>query len=233
MKNPNPRDLRIGQFLSRCGLCSRREAADFLRKHKVIFEGKQIQELNFRISEDATILVDGKPTKVMHQEIVVLFNKPPGYICSHNEQRGKKSMFRLLPKTYKSLFFAGRLDEMSRGLVILSGDGDLIYSLSHPSHEIEKEYIVRLSRPIDERERQKLLQGIYCQNEKLFAHRVETIHPTCYRIVLTQGKNRQIRRMFARLGVDIKDLERTRIGSFELGDLSQGQYRVIAHKKPA
>lgn len=219
--------LRIGQFLSRSGICSRREAKEFLQAHTIVFQKQVIQDLNFKLPEDAIIYVDGKKVSLPKEKIIVLLNKPAGYVCSHREQKGQKSIFRLLPKEWSHLFFAGRLDENSRGLVVLSNDGDLIYKLSHPSQKVKKEYLVKINRPLSEIEKTKLLKGVYDHGEKLRALDIEEIRPAYYRIFLQEGKKRQLRRMFSQLGLTVLDLQRISVGEFRLGNLAEGNYELL------
>lgn len=216
---------RIGRYLSHLGLCSRRTAADFLSSHQVIHNGERITRPDYKLEPDAMVLVDGKSYRASAETEIILLNKPTGYVCSHKAQKGQRSIFTLLPPEYSSYYFAGRLDVDSRGLVVLSNKGDLIYKLTHPSNKTEKHYRVHLSRPLDNRELEKVTHGVYHRGDKLRASTIDPLPSKAhYLMVLTEGKNREIRRIFSTFGIDVIDLYRTSIGPYLIGDLEEGNY---------
>ncbi len=226
-KNPEADSLRIGQFLSRAGCCSRRDAVAFLKSNQVIYRGERVLDPSARIGKEDKIIVNGKSVRIAASNLILLLNKPVGYSCSHREQRGQKSIFRLLPREHANIFFAGRLDTNSRGLVVLSYDGDLIYRLTHPSQETEKEYQVTLSRPITAAEMERALAGVWDRHEKLRFRQIEQTRPAHCRVVLTEGKNREIRRLFARLGIEVRDLQRVRMGDYLLPEIPEGRWQQL------
>ena len=219
--------IRIGKFLSTAGIIPRRKVPEFLEKNQVIYQGKRIQDLNFYLPKEAVIWVNGKRVSLPKERIILLLHKPIGYVCSHRERRGEKSIFRLLPKEYRHFFFAGRLDKDSRGLVLLSNDGDLIYSLIHPRSEVIKKYLVRVQRPLSEKEEKRLLQGVYWGKEKLTFSSLIRKKPALYEIHLKEGKKRHIRRAFQKIGVEVKDLFRFQIGPYSIGEIPEGKFIVI------
>jgi len=219
--------LRIGKFLAHAGVCSRREAADFLKNNDVFINGKKIIDLNHQVRSDDFLVVNGDPV-ILKKIKVILLNKPAGYVCTHKEQKNQKSIFRLLPEEMGRYFFAGRLDEESRGLVVLSNDGDLIYQLTHPTRKTTKIYHVHSSRPLSSDEMEKIRRGVWSKKEKL---NVDSIKPlfkkASYEIYLHEGKNREIRRIFESLGLTIIDLYRISIANYSIEGIEEGKYTVI------
>jgi len=235
--------LRIGKLLARAGLAPRRQTADFLRDHSVVVNGEHITELNYSYEGDLAALdlkVDGKSIKLANENQVLLLHKPRGVVCSHRTQhiRGKplKTIFDLVaaPRPgsgttdFHSWFFAGRLDVSSEGLVLLSNDGDHVFALTHPSHGTLKKYFVRTSRPLSAAEILRAEKGVMDKGDKL---RFEKVIPLAtiaqYEVHLKEGKNREIRRVLERLGVYARQLVRTQLGPYELGDLKAGEFRLF------
>ena len=223
--------VRIGRFLSQVGLCSRRGAADFLKEHEVLFLGRRISDLSFKIDEDQLanpVRVDGKEYHWRRQQEVILLNKPVGYVCSHKTFPNEKSVFTLLEPSQRDYFFAGRLDKNSRGLVVFSNNGQLIYRLTHPSFEVKKVYHVHVRPPLDKASIQKSLKGLSDGKDKLRFDKLEPLkHPGHYEVVLHRGKNREIRRLMKRLGRWVIDLKRVQIGDFRLDDLQEGRSKSL------
>lgn len=221
--------VRIGRYLSMLGVCSRREAADFLKTNEVLEDGRRITELNHRVTNGSPLTINGKALRPQKIGGTVLLNKPPGYICSHREySKGidrPQSIFRLLPKAMVRYYYAGRLDVESRGLVVLSNDGDLIYRLSHPKFGVEKRYIVKTTRPLSVAELRRIAAGVWSQGDKLKPDNIKPLQrKPCYEITLHEGKNREIRRIFEVLNIDIVDLQRVSLGPYSLGDIKEGKF---------
>ena len=227
--------IRIGKLLARAGVAPRRATAAYLVEHEVAIDGVRIEELNYTIPESqlATIVltVDGKQVNASTGDSVILFNKPTGVVSSHRTQkvRGKnlKTIFDLLPAVYKTWFFAGRLDVSSDGLMVLSNDGDHIFALSHPKHGVLKKYFVRTSRPLSPADIARAEKGIMDKGERLkFEKIIPLDKPAHYEMHLREGKNREIRRLLERLGVYARELTRTELGPYQLGDLKPGEFIV-------
>ena len=213
--------------MAHAGVCSRRDAADFLQTNIVIHEGRQIQDLNFQVPVNASLEINGKTIKLNETKIVLL-HKPRGFVCTHREQKNQKSIFRLLPDNMKRYFYAGRLDEDSRGLVLLSNDGDLVYRLTHPSTKTSKIYHAHISRPLSPGETEKIMRGIWSAGEKLFVDSIEPLDKKAlYEIHLHEGKNREIRRIFEALHLDVIDLFRLKIGDYEIDGIPEGEFVIF------
>ena len=218
--------MRINKRLVELGLSDSRRKADMaITAGEVTVNGK-IADLGTIVEPDDTVLMKGKLGE-NKKPIYVAFNKPVGYVCSHIAQGNSKTIFSLLPKSFANLKIAGRLDEDSSGLVILSSDGDFIHTLSHPSSNKEKEYIVILNKPFLALDLKLLKDGVEIDGENRSFKKIAKLNVTTYRLTLTEGRNRQIRRMFECLGYEVMHLQRVRVAKFEIGTLSSGKHMVI------
>ena len=227
-KSESPLTFRIGKFLAHAGVCTRRGAAEFLATNEIWFNNLKISDLNLKIPAEATLIINGRTVSLASTEIVLL-NKPAGFVCTHKEQKNQKSIFRLLPESMKHYFFAGRLDEESRGLMVLSNNGSFIYNLSHPSMEVQKIYEVSISRPLSPQEIEKIKRGIWSKGEKLRVDNiVELANKTTYELTLHEGKNREIRRIFESLGIQVHDLYRIRLGDYWIDSINEGSYVCLS-----
>lgn len=225
--------IRIGKLLARAGIAPRRATASFLEEHDVRIDGIRITELNYAVAEETLgslkLTVDGKPVTLVTDDVVLLFHKPKGVVCSHRTQkiRGKelRTIFDFLPAEYGTWFFAGRLDVSSSGLMVLSNDGDHIFELSHPKHGVLKKYFVRTSRPLSPADITRAEKGVMDKGEKLkFEKVIPQAKPAHYEIHLKEGKNREIRRILERLGVFARELVRTELGPYVLEGIEAGKF---------
>lgn len=226
-------EYRISRLLSYLGITSRRKAPDFLLNNDVQYRGKKITELNTKINinSESILLINGHEYPLEKKFEYILFHKPPGYIVSHLEKKNQKSVFRLLPNKIQSYYYAGRLDKESRGLMILSNDGDYIYQLTHPSHGIVKKYIVQTSRPLSTNELKKIEKGVFYKNIRYRFHSIQNIDKSNhYEIHLSEGKNREIRKVMEKFGVRVLDLHRFQLGSYTLSGLQEGKWRKTDKK---
>jgi 23S rRNA pseudouridine2605 synthase len=172
------------------------------------------------------VKVDGKLVHAVRQLTLVL-HKPSGFVSTRTDPHARDTIFDLLPAKFPRLFNVGRLDAQTEGLLILTNDGELTQRLAHPRYKIDKEYEVTLNRKWDPALGSKLFRGIFLDDTRAQIARLQPISPTCLRVVLRQGINRQIRRMFEAIGYKVKRLVRIRIGSLRLGDLPCGHWRAL------
>lgn len=223
--------LRLGQYLARAGLCARRDAALFLKEHVVKHNGEIIDRLDYRLNENDILEINGENVAPIPELVILLLNKPVGYVCTHKSQYNQKTIFSLLPKEIGRLFIAGRLDSDSRGLLLLSNHGNFVNKISHPKFGIEKTYIVTTSRPVTEKEKLEMKNGIFEGKDKLrFLDIRDGNVPARYKVILNEGKNREIRRVFKYFNVHVKDLERISIGPYKMGDLPEGKFICLNPK---
>ncbi len=224
--------MRINRYLAAAGYGSRRACEDLVRAGKVSINGHFLRDLAVTVEPGDDVRVAGKPARTTTAAYLVL-HKPRGVICSRSDERGRTTIFEYVPAHYGRLFHVGRLDKDSEGLIILTNDGALAQRLTHPSHEIEKEYEVVLDREFDVKEAPKLLRGFSIEGGRAKMERIWPAGPAAVRVVLRQGLKRQIRLMFYRLGYEVKRLSRVRIGPVEITHLPNGHWRPLKAREIA
>ncbi|MDF1849412.1 MAG: pseudouridine synthase [Verrucomicrobiales bacterium] len=224
---PN-RGIRLNKFLASCDVGSRRGCEEFIRTGRVEINGDIVTDLSRRVLPDDHVKFDGKLLQ-KKTPLTLALNKPVKYLCTRDDPQGRKTIYDLIPKKFSGLHYIGRLDYQSSGLIMMTNCGELTEHLSHPRFHVEKEYVVHLDRPFDSVETQKLLDGIHLSEGLAKAESLNFETRRRLRMVLTQGYNRQIRRMFSKLGYKVKRLERVRIGSLVLPGLSTGDYQILNH----
>lgn len=219
--------MRLNKFLSEHTELSRRNADVAIANGRVKVNGKQAV-LGLPVEESDIVELDGQVLRKTAPKVVtILLHKPTGYICSKNGQ-GSKTVYDLLPKVYKSLNIAGRLDKDSSGLVVMTSDGSLLNELTHPSNNKEKSYIVSIDKVLWPEDQKKLLSGTDIGDERPSKFkRVKKQSDKTYEIVLEEGRNRQIRRAFESLGYVVTKLHREQLGRFRLGKLKEKELLIL------
>ncbi|HEY5743957.1 MAG TPA: pseudouridine synthase [Terrimicrobiaceae bacterium] len=223
----------MNRFLAAAGFGSRRGCEELIREGKVSLNGHFIRDLATIVRPGDDVRVAGKPPPRQSPLVHILLHKPKGVLCTRSDERARPTVFDFVPPHFGRLFHAGRLDKDSEGLILLTNDGDLSQRLTHPTHEVEKEYDVFLDKPFDSRHTAKLLRGFVIVGGRARAERVEMATPTLLKVVLRQGIKRQIRLMFFHLGYEVERLVRTRIGRVKLGTLQPGHWRLLDHREVA
>lgn len=226
--SPEP-GVRLNRYLASCGLGSRRKCEDLIRDGRIEINGRVVIDLATKVLPGDYVRYDGRVVR-MDEEVTLLLHKPKGYLCTKEDPEERRTVYDLIPQKFHTLNHVGRLDYESRGLLLLTNSGSLNATLTHPRHAVQKEYEVTLDRPFDPTLTPRLLEGIRLSDGLARAESVRFQSRKKLTVVLTQGYNRQIRRMFAKLGYKVRDLERTRIGSLTAPDLADGGYRVLNPK---
>ncbi len=216
---------RINKYLSEVGFCSRREADRMLEHGRITVNGV-VPEMGTKVSDEDEILVDGVSIRKTEEEhVYIALNKPVGIVCTTDTKREKDNIIDFLNHP-KRVFPIGRLDKPSEGLILLTSDGDIVNRILRARNNHGKEYIVRVDKPITPQFLHKMRNGIPILGTVTNKCEVEQIDTLSFRIVLTQGLNRQIRRMCEYLGYEVKKLKRIRIMNIKL-DLPVGKWRDL------
>ena len=222
--------MRLNRYLALCGLGSRRACEEIILGGGVRVNGRAVRELATMVQPGDTVVARGRVVRPAESRFL-LMHKPSGALSSRASQGGKPTIYDLLPRDAGNLPHVGRLDADSEGLLLLTNDGALAQALTHPSRHVEKEYDVVLDRTFDAKFVPKLLKGIYLEEGRAKAAHVHIEGANKLRLVLTQGLNRQIRRMFAALGYKVKRLTRTRLGPLRLGRLPRSAWRELTARE--
>ncbi|MBR4321641.1 MAG: rRNA pseudouridine synthase [Treponema sp.] len=222
-------EVRLQVFLAHAGVASRRASEKIILDGRVAVNGLVVTELGTKVSSKDKITLDGKELSLEEQKRYVLLYKPLGYVCTQSDEKGRPCAVDLLREKYSErLYNVGRLDMFSHGALLFTNDGDFAARLSHPSAEIEKEYVVESSLPLPRYLVEDFKRGIRVDGVFYKAKDAEEINSHKMRIVLVEGKNREIRRVFENAGVAIRNLCRVRIGNLELGQMEPGQFRDLS-----
>lgn len=219
--------MRLNRFLSLCGLGSRRGVENLVREGRVTVNGSVVNELAVQIGDDDAVTVDGRPVRP-EKPIVLVLNKPKGYLCTREDTHERATIYDLLPLRFQKLHHVGRLDKDSEGLILLTNRGDLSHRLLHPSEGVEKEYEVRLEKEFDPTHVPKLIHGVMTAEGFAKAERVYVESVWKVNVVLKQGLKRQIRLMFYEIGYEVERLVRTRIGGLKLYGLPKGGWKELS-----
>lgn len=216
---------RINKYLSEVGYCSRRAADKLLEEGRITING-QIPELGTKVSDDDEIEVDGVSIRKTEEDhVYIAFNKPIGIVCTTDTRREKNNIIDYINHP-KRIFPIGRLDKPSEGLILLTSDGDIVNKILRSKNNHGKEYIVRVDKPITPKFLDKMRNGVPILDTVTKKCEVEQLDTMSFRIVLTQGLNRQIRRMCEYLGYDVKKLKRIRVLNIHL-DVPLGKWRDL------
>ena len=211
-----------------CGVASRRASEAIILEGRVTVNGETARELGTKVSASDRVLVDGKEIFMEETKRYVLLNKPAGYVCSLSDEKGRPVAADLLKDAYSErLYNVGRLDMFSSGLILFTNDGDFARTLSHPSAELEKEYIVDSSVPLPRNLAEDFMKGVRVDGVFYRCRDAVELNSHRMRIVLIEGKNREIRKVFESREIGIKRLMRVRIGNVGVSGLQFGQFRDL------
>lgn len=222
------KDVRINRFLSDAGVCSRREADRYIEAGKVEIDGK-IAELGARVNEDNIVSLNGKEIKRENRLVLIAFNKPRGIVCT-TDRREPNNIIDFINYGMR-IYPIGRLDKDSEGLILLTNDGSIVNKILRAEYGHEKEYIVKVNRPVTQEFIDKMSSGVPILDTITNECEIKQTDKFGFRILLTQGLNRQIRRMCEFLGYRVLDLKRVRIMHIELGKLKTGTYRNVTDQE--
>lgn len=216
--------IRLNKYLSDAGVCSRRQADRWIEEGSVTVDG-ETASMGMKIAPDSKVCVHGKPVKKEEEKVLLAMNKPAGIVCTA-EKREKNNIVDYM-KYPKRIYPVGRLDKDSTGLLLLTNDGELVNKIMRAGNYHEKEYLVSVNRPVTEEFCRQMSRGVAILDTVTRPCKVEKTGEKSFRIILTQGLNRQIRRMCEALGYRVVTLQRVRIMNIRLGSLKEGTWRTI------
>ena len=228
--------MRLNKYIAQAGICSRRKADQLIANGNVKINGGVVTEMGAQVEEGDKVVVNGKPVDAAGaKKVYVVVNKPLGYVTTMEDDKERATVADLVSDIPERLFPVGRLDYNTTGLLIMTNDGDLTYSLTHPKHEVYKTYVATVSRIISYARLNKLRKGVDIGGFVTSPAFVKVIkqnpRSAVVEIKIREGKNRQVRKMFAAVGNRVQTLERTAIGDLRLGRLKEGHYRKLTRQE--
>lgn len=230
------KEIRINKYLAQCNVGSRREAEKYILAGEVKVNGKIITQLSYavKVDEDEVCYKD-KVIKPDTENVYIMLNKPKKYLVSTKDDFGRKTVYDLLPDLQTNLFYIGRLDYMTEGLLLLTNDGDFADKVIHPKYKLPKVYKVVAQGKIDEMQVEKLRSGVVFDGRKtspakvFIKHRTE--NKTTLKLTIYEGRKRQVRRMLKAVGSEVLELKRLQIGHLNLGKLPIGMWRYLTRNE--
>lgn len=223
--------MRLQKYLAHAGLCSRRKAEEYILAGRIKINGITISELGTKVDPSDSVFFDEKPVLLSRDQpkIYLALNKPEGYVTSCSQKKTKIVMD--LIDMDERIYPVGRLDKDSKGLILLTNDGELHNKLSHPSFDHEKEYLVTTVDPVSDKALRSMAEGVMIDEVKTRKATVKRISDKQFCIVLKEGRNRQIRKMVQKTGNEVDTLLRIRIANITLGKLKEGAWRHLTREE--
>lgn len=223
--------MRINKYLADAGICSRRKADELIKAGKVKVNGEVMTTPGYDVQDDDEVVYEGQAVRPLMNKVYYLLNKPVGCVTSVTDDRDRMTVIDLFADNDERLFPVGRLDYNTAGVLFVTNDGDFSYHLTHPKHQIEKLYQVRIAGMISKEDVSKLRHGVDIGGFVTSRARVDVVswtkHSTILEVTIHEGKNRQVRRMFEAVGKHVEELTRLSVGGIGLGHLKPGQYRKL------
>lgn len=217
--------MRLGKYLAHAGVASRRKSEAIIAAGRVTVDGRQVTDPAFGVSGSEEVKVDGAPVESEPREVWMV-NKPLDVVSTADEPGRRQAVVDLVPSDLR-LYPVGRLDVDSTGLILVTNDGELANRLSHPRYEVPKTYRVKMGRPVTGRMVERLTQGVELEDGPTAPAEVRTLGPDEIEVTISEGRNRQVRRMAEAVGNRVTALERTGFGSLRLGRLPPGRHRLL------
>lgn len=224
------RGIRLQKFLAQAGVASRRSSEELIVAGRVTINGRAATELGVRVQPKDDVRVDGRRIRPAPPQWFAL-HKPRGYMSTRSDPEGRRTLYDLVPPPMRRLFYVGRLDFDSEGLVLLTNDGDTAHRLLHPRYGIDREYDVELDHQVDDTALEQLRRGVQLDDGPARARTVRRKGNRRVVLTLREGRKREVRRMFAELGYDVKRLRRVRYGPIRLDELPSGEWRALDERE--
>ena len=227
--------MRLNKYLADCGVDSRRNCDGIIAEGRVKVNGKTVRELGTVVDEERdSVTLDGRRIRPK-RNVYLMLHKPKGYVTTVKDELGRKTVMELLKDVKARIYPVGRLDYDTEGLLLLTNDGDLSFRLTHPSNEVPKTYVVRISGKISKESISALQNGVEIDGRKTAPAKVDLLdqdeHHSRLELTIREGRNRQIKKMFEAVGHEVEFLRRSAIGDLRLGGLTRGTYRYLTEKE--
>ncbi len=223
--------MRINKYIADAGVCSRRKADELIANGNVKINGITVKEMGVDVGRGDVVEVNGRVIETASKKVYVVVNKPVGMITSMDDEKDRATVAEIVADIPERLFPVGRLDYNTTGLLIMTNDGELTYRLTHPKHEVYKTYVAKVDGVISDARVAKLRRGVDIGGFVTSPAKVRVLRQmpryAVVEISIREGKNRQVRRMFATVGNRVRELKRTQIGEIKLGRLKEGHYRKL------
>ncbi len=226
--------MRLNKFIAHCGICARRQAAEYVKQGLVTVNGEVEPNPGYLVQPEDKVTFKGEPVSIEERKVYILMNKPKNVITTANDEKGRKTVLEIVGKKVKERIFpVGRLDRMTTGLLLLTNDGDLAKRLSHPKHKVQKFYIATLDKPINRVDMERILKGLELEDGIAHVDGLDYVDGKKDEvgIELHIGKNRIVRRIFEHLGYEVIKLDRTYYAGLTKKDIGRGHFRHLTEKE--
>lgn len=221
---------RLNKYIASCGICSRRKADELIQNGKVKVNEQIVTNLGMQVSETDVVKVEDKIISKEEKKVYIVLNKPKGYVTTNNEQFNRKSVIDLIHEDVR-VYPVGRLDMYTEGLLILTNDGEFSNKLMHPRNKIEKTYVITTDTNVTKEQIENLKNGVDIGDYFTNPAKVRMIGNNKVEVIISEGKNRQVRRMCESVGINLLNLRRTKVGKIDLGTLQTGKYRYLTEEE--
>ena len=221
---------RLNKYIASCGICSRRKADELIEAGKVKVNDQIVTNLGMQVSDTDVVKVEDKVISKEEKKVYIVLNKPKGYVTTNNEQFNRKSVIDLIHEDVR-VYPVGRLDMYTEGLLILTNDGEFSNKLMHPRNKIEKTYVVTTDTNVTKEQIENLKNGVDIGDYFTKPAKVKIVGNNKVEIIISEGKNRQVRRMCDSVGINLLNLRRTKVGKIDLGTLQTGKYRYLTEEE--
>ncbi len=221
---------RINKYIASCGICSRRKADELISQGKVEINGQVVTDMGHKVDTNDIVKINGKLITKEEEKVYIVLNKPKGYVTTSSDQFNRKNVIDLINENVR-VYPIGRLDMYTEGLLLLTNDGEFANAIMHPRNKIEKTYVVTTDTNITQGQIDKLKNGVDIGDYITKPAKVRIISKDKIEIIISEGKNRQVRRMCDAVEINLLNLKRIKIGNIELGKLQTGKYRYLTNKE--
>ena len=222
-------EIRLQKYMADCGVASRRKCEEIILQGKVKVNGIKVTELGTKVTEEDEVSVNGEVIKKVFKKVYIAMNKPVGYITSVSDEFDRPTVMNLVEdEIHTRVYPVGRLDFDTEGLLIMTNDGDLTFKLTHPKHTIFKTYVATLNEVPHPKDIERLKKGVVIDGKKTQQPKVNWLKDNIVEISISEGRNRQVRKMFEAIGYEVVTLQRVSIGNLALGNIPLGRWRHLS-----